>query len=93
MSRRQSTRDALQSRVVVVTDADRERGAGIARAMATADAAIVLAGVDVDALARLAAELTTAGTRVAVLVDDVATETGRGALLEMVSELFPEPKP
>ena len=74
-----------------MTDADVERGAGIARALATVDAAVVLAGSDVDALARLAAELTTAGARVAILVDDVATDTGREALVEMVGELFPRP--
>jgi NADP-dependent 3-hydroxy acid dehydrogenase YdfG len=82
-------RDALDTRVVVVTDADGDRGAAIARAMAAVDAAVVLAGSDVDALARLAAELTTAGARVAVLVDDVVTDAGRSALVEMVNELFP----
>lgn len=82
-------RDALDTRVVVVTDADVERGAGIARAMTAVDAAVVLAGSDVDVLARLAAELTAAGARVAVLVDDVATDAGREALREMVNELFP----
>jgi hypothetical protein len=33
--------------------------------------------------------LSSAGARVAVLVDDVATQAGRAALVEMVSELFP----
>lgn len=79
----------LDTRVVVVTDADGERGADLARAMAKLDAAVVVAGVDTDALAVLAAELGSGGTRVAVLVDDVATETGRAALVEMVNELFP----
>ena len=88
MSQKQA-RDAFDSRVVVVTDADVERGAGIARAMTAVDAAVVLAGSDVDALARLAAELIAAGARVAVLVDDVATDAGREALREMVNELFP----
>jgi NAD(P)-dependent dehydrogenase (short-subunit alcohol dehydrogenase family) len=82
-------RDRLDTRVVVVPDADRERGAGIARAMAALDAAVVLAGDDADALATLASELGTAGARVAVLVADVATESGRAALVEMVNELFP----
>ena len=84
-------RDALETRVVVVTDADVDRGAAIARAMATVDAAVVLAGSDVDALGRLAGELTTAGARVAIFVDDVATEPGREAMIEMVNELFPRP--
>ena len=88
-AQRRTARDALDARVVVVTDADVERGAGIARALAAVDASMVLAGVDVDALARLAAELTTAGTHVVILVDDVATDAGRDALVEMVTELFP----
>jgi NADP-dependent 3-hydroxy acid dehydrogenase YdfG len=79
----------LETRVVVVADADGMRGGDIARAMATLHAAVVLAGEDTEALATLASELGSAGARVAVLVDDVATETGRAALVEMVSELFP----
>jgi NAD(P)-dependent dehydrogenase (short-subunit alcohol dehydrogenase family) len=75
--------------VVVVTDADRERGTGIARALATLEAAVVLAGEDTDVLATLASELGTAGARVAVLVADVESEAGRAALVEMVNELFP----
>jgi NAD(P)-dependent dehydrogenase (short-subunit alcohol dehydrogenase family) len=85
-------RDRLDTRVVVVPDADRERGAGLARALAELDAAIVLAGDDADALAVLASELTTAGARVAVLVADIATAAGRDALAEMVNELFPPRK-
>jgi NADP-dependent 3-hydroxy acid dehydrogenase YdfG len=83
------SREGLDSRVVVVTDADGTRGGDIARALATLHAAIVIAGVDADALGALAAELGSAGARVAVLVDDVATDVGRAALIEMVSELFP----
>jgi NADP-dependent 3-hydroxy acid dehydrogenase YdfG len=79
----------LQTRVVVVTDADGDRGGDIARAMAKLDAAVVVAGRDTEALATLAAELGAAGARVAVLVDDMATEAGRAALVEMVNELFP----
>jgi NADP-dependent 3-hydroxy acid dehydrogenase YdfG len=86
---KQPARDGLDTRVVVVTDADGMRGAAIARAMATLDAAVVLAGEDTETLATLASELGSTGARVAVLVDDVATEAGRAALVEMVSELFP----
>jgi NAD(P)-dependent dehydrogenase (short-subunit alcohol dehydrogenase family) len=85
-------REQLDARVVVVPDADRERGAGIARALAALDAAVVLAGDDTDALATLASELGTAGARVAVLVADVASEAGRAALVELVNELFPRRK-
>jgi NAD(P)-dependent dehydrogenase (short-subunit alcohol dehydrogenase family) len=81
----------LDTRVVVVTDADGARGGDLARAMAKLDAAVVVAGSDTETLAALAAELGSAGTRVAVLVDDVATESGRAALVEMVNELFPHP--
>jgi NAD(P)-dependent dehydrogenase (short-subunit alcohol dehydrogenase family) len=79
----------LDTRVVVVTDADGDRGADLARAMAKLDAAVVVTGSDTEALAALATELGSAGTRVAVLVDDVATDAGRAALVEMVNELFP----
>ncbi len=84
----QQSRGAFDSRVVVVTDADHERGAAIARALATVRAAVVVAGDDADALGALAAEIGAAGARVAVLVDDVATDAGRAALVEMVNELF-----
>ena len=84
----QQSRGAFDSRVVVVTDADHERGAAIARALATVRAAVVVAGEDADALGALAAEIGAAGARVAVLVDDVGTDAGRAALIEMVNELF-----
>jgi len=79
--------------VVVVTDADRERGRELARALVPLHAAVVLAGDDTEALATLASELGTSGARVAVLVADVATDSGRAALVEMVNELFPHRKP
>lgn len=84
----QQSRGAFDSRVVVVTDADHERGAALARALATVRAAVVVAGEDTDALGALAAEIGAAGARVAVLVDDVCTDAGRAALIEMVNELF-----
>jgi NADP-dependent 3-hydroxy acid dehydrogenase YdfG len=89
MSHKQPAREGLDTRVVVVTDADGSRGGDIARAMATLHAAVVLAGIDTEALGALAAELGAAGARVAVLADDLATDAGRAALVEMVSELFP----
>ena len=91
MARDRSTRERLATRVVVVTDADGARGESIARALVALDAAVVVTGDDTEALGALAAELGSAGARVAVLVDDVATESGRAALVEMVSELFPSP--
>jgi NADP-dependent 3-hydroxy acid dehydrogenase YdfG len=89
MSQKQPTREGLDARVVVVTDADGARGGELARAMAALHAVLVVAGNDADALGALAAELGSTGARVAVLVDDVATESGRAALVEMVNELFP----
>ena len=86
-------RAGLDDRVVVVTDADGDRGREIARALAPLHAVIVVAGRDAQALGTLAAELGAAGTRVAVIVDDVATEAGRAALAEMVGELFHTPNP
>jgi hypothetical protein len=81
-------RDALDNRVVVVADADGERGAQLARAMAAVHAIVVLAGADAGALGALASELSGAGARVAVFTGDAASETGRAALVELVQELF-----
>ena len=78
-----------ETRVVVVSDADGERGAVLARSMVAMGAAVVLVGRDADALGVLAAELAAGGCRVAVFVDDAATEGGKAALVEMVGELFP----
>jgi NADP-dependent 3-hydroxy acid dehydrogenase YdfG len=89
MAREQSGRDRLDARVVVVADADGARGGAIARAMADLHAAVIVTGADADALGVLAAEIGSAGARVGVLVDDVGTESGRAALVEMVNELFP----
>jgi hypothetical protein len=80
-------RDALGNHVVVVPDADGVRGATLARALA-AQAVLVLAGDDADALGTLAAELVGAGARVAVFAGDAATDDGRAALVELVHELF-----
>jgi NAD(P)-dependent dehydrogenase (short-subunit alcohol dehydrogenase family) len=91
VSPERSKRAELDSRVVIVADADTQRGGEIARAMSALHAAVLIAGSDVDALGELAAELAALGTRVAVLVDDVATDSGRAVLVEMVNELFSSP--
>jgi NAD(P)-dependent dehydrogenase (short-subunit alcohol dehydrogenase family) len=88
-SKQKPAREGLEQRVVVVTDADRDRGRDVARAIAPLHAAVVVTGDDVAALGALAAELGAAGARVAVFVEDVTTETGRSALVEMVNDLFP----
>ena len=82
MSAQRDGRDGLDTRVVVVSDADGKRGADIARALAGLDAAIVLAGADRCAgLAGIRAR--SHRPRFAALVDDVATDRGRAALVEM----------
>jgi NAD(P)-dependent dehydrogenase (short-subunit alcohol dehydrogenase family) len=81
-------RDALDNRVVVVADADGERGAQLARAMVAVQAIVVLAGADADVLGALAAELVGSGARVAIFAGDAASEPGRAALAELVNELF-----
>jgi NADP-dependent 3-hydroxy acid dehydrogenase YdfG len=87
-------RDGLDNRVVVVPDADRARGADLARALATVHAIVVLTGIDGDALGALAAELVSTGARVAVFAGDVTNGDGRAALVELVHELFgPRPNP
>jgi NADP-dependent 3-hydroxy acid dehydrogenase YdfG len=82
-------RTGLDGRVAVVADADGDRGRDIARALAGLHAAIVLAGRDAEALGELAAELSAAGARVAVIADDVSNAAGGAALVEMLNELFP----
>jgi hypothetical protein len=56
--------------------------------MVAVDAVVVLAGDDADALGVLAAELVATGARVAVFAGDAASDAGRAALVELVSELF-----
>jgi NAD(P)-dependent dehydrogenase (short-subunit alcohol dehydrogenase family) len=89
MAKEAPARAGLDGRVVVVTDADGDRGRDIARALARLHAAIVVAGGDAEALGALVAELSATGARVAVIVDDVSSEAGGAALVEMVNELFP----
>jgi hypothetical protein len=55
----------------------------------TAPPAIVLVGVDGDALGRLASELEAEGRRVSVFVGDPTVEADRAALREMLAELHP----
>jgi hypothetical protein len=55
----------------------------------TASPAIVLVGVDGDALGRLASELEAEGRRVSVFIGDPAVEAERVALREMLAELYP----
>ena len=77
----------LAGRVVVTDDA------GVARAVATDGATVVLVGIDAEALGAVAAEVTTLGGRAAVLVgalDDTAGGAAtRAALAELLDELFP----
>ena len=71
--------------VVVVTAADTEAGAAEARALDGSVRALVLCGTDAAELGRLAAELS---GRAAVFVGDPSDAHSRGALLELIDELF-----
>ena len=77
----------LAGRVVVTDDA------GVARAVATDGATVVLVGIDAEALGAVAAEVTTLGGRAAVLVGELGDTAGgaatRAALAELLDELFP----
>jgi len=62
----------LEGRRALVTGASRGIGAEIARAMARAGAAVVLAARDEEALARVAAEIQSDGGRAVVAATDVS---------------------
>ena len=87
-------RDRLDTRVVVVPDADGVRGAGLARAMAALDAAVVLAGADADALGDAGRPSSVPPARVSRCSSTTwRPKSGRAALVEMVNELFPARNP
>ena len=71
--------------VTVVTSADRDEGAAVARALASDRSVVVLCGRDADALGSLQRELP---GRVAIFLGDPAIEPDAAALREMVAELF-----
>jgi hypothetical protein len=71
--------------VVVISQADTVAGAAQARALDGAVRALVLCGVDGEALGRLAREL---ASRSVVFVGDPGREQGAAALVELVGELF-----
>ena len=62
----------LEGRRAIVTGASRGIGAEIARAMAGAGAAVVLAARDAEALARVAEEITKTGGRAVAVPTDVS---------------------
>lgn len=70
---------------MVIADA-----ADAARAAASEGASVVIVGPDGGAAGTLAAEIESAGGRVAVLVGDLAAETVRAALGALLDELFSE---
>jgi short-subunit dehydrogenase len=76
---------SLSGRVVVVAQADCDKGADLAARLAAAGAALVLTGDDAARLGALATSLRDAhGVRVAVYAGDAADD----ALAELVTELF-----
>ena len=63
--------------------------ADVARALSADGAALVLVDEDGGRAGALAREIIDAGGRAVVFVGDATDETGRSALAEMISELFP----
>jgi NAD(P)-dependent dehydrogenase (short-subunit alcohol dehydrogenase family) len=72
---------SLDGRVAIVTGASRGIGAATARALAGAGASVALAARDMDALERLADEITAAGGRALAVRTDVAEPASVEALV------------
>ena len=80
----------FNGRVVIVSHADTDRGAELARAMCAAGAAAVLTGDLFGDLGDLAAELhDETGAPIAIFAGDLSRDDDRQVLAEIVSELFP----
>ena len=81
----------LTGRVVIVSNADSDDGAALARALCSAGAAAVLTGDKFHDLGALAAELhDQTGAPVAVFAGDLSRADERRELASIVAELFPE---
>jgi len=80
----------LQGRVVIVSHADTDHGAALARAVCESGAAAILTGQVFTNLGTLAAELhDQTGAPIAIFAGDVSRADERQVLAELVSELFP----
>jgi len=80
----------LQGRVVIVSHADTDHGAELARAICSAGAAAILSGKKFNNLGALAAQLHgDTGAPIAVFAGDLTRDDERQVLAEMLTELFP----
>lgn len=82
--------DDLTGRVVIVSHADTEQGAALARAMCEAGAAAILSGSRFADLGSVAAEIHgDTGAPIAVFAGDLTRDDERAELGKLLSELFP----
>ena len=80
----------LQGRVVIVSHADTDHGAALARAICTAGAAAILSGEQFNNMNALAAQLhDDTGAPIVVFAGDLTRDDERQVLAEMLTELFP----
>jgi NADP-dependent 3-hydroxy acid dehydrogenase YdfG len=79
---------ALKGHVGVVTGASSGIGAGVARALATAGASVVVAGRRRDRIASLATELAAAGALALAVTTDVTDEASVSALIAATLDRF-----
>jgi short-subunit dehydrogenase len=80
----------LNGRVVIVSHADTDHGAELARVMCSAGAAAILTGRKFADLGTLAEELHgETGAPIAIFAGDLSRDDERQVLTELVSELFP----
>jgi NAD(P)-dependent dehydrogenase (short-subunit alcohol dehydrogenase family) len=81
--------DDLRGRVVIISHADTDDGAALARAICSAGAAAILTGKVFTNLGTLAEELHgDTGAPVAIFAGDLLHDDGRRVLAEIVSDLF-----
>jgi NAD(P)-dependent dehydrogenase (short-subunit alcohol dehydrogenase family) len=80
----------LIGRVVIVSHADTEQGAALARVVCSAGAGAVLTGTRFADLGTLAAQLHgETGAPIAIFAGDLSRDEERHELAAIVSELFP----
>jgi NAD(P)-dependent dehydrogenase (short-subunit alcohol dehydrogenase family) len=80
----------LTGRVVIVSHADTDQGAALARVVCTAGAGAVLTGKRFADLGTLAAKLHgETGAPIAIFAGDLSRDEERHELAAIVSELFP----
>jgi len=81
----------FKDQVALVTGAASGMGLATARAFAAAEAAVVLADVDKDAVAAAAGELTAAGRQAIAVTCDVMDESQTAAMMERTVTAFGRP--